>query len=148
VVDQWLWCVPSQSAHFALTNYFPKLTMIKSDYKPESSVKAIFSSSRKRTAMPVIVIAVVAFTLAVWGLWDELNEDETEAPDNLATSESSSATESSQEHKRQELQLQFNHDKKSSLSENSPRNTLKINSQTNKNTTTTKTDSKTELADG
>ncbi len=125
--------------------------MIKTDYKPESSVKAIFSSSRKRTAMPVIVmaVAVVALSLAVWGLWVELDETTTTdiVTDHLITGETTPSNEPSQQLKRQELQLEFEHDENSSNPENSQDNALKRNSQINKNTTTNKVNNNQELAD-
>ncbi|MCP4413667.1 MAG: peptidoglycan DD-metalloendopeptidase family protein [Gammaproteobacteria bacterium] len=123
--------------------------MIKTDYKPESSVKTIFSSSRKRPATPVIIIAVVALSLAIWGLWIELDETTTTeiVSDNLITGEITQSDESTLNLKRQELQLQFDHDKNSSNSENSQDNALKGSSQVNKNTPTSKVNSQQELVD-
>ncbi|MCP4267380.1 MAG: peptidoglycan DD-metalloendopeptidase family protein [Candidatus Brocadiaceae bacterium] len=101
--------------------------------------------------MPVIVmaVAVVALSLAVWGLWIELDETTTTeiVTDHLITGEATPSNEPSQQLKRQELQLEFEHDRNSSNPENSQDNALKRNSQINKNTTTNKVNNNQELAD-
>jgi len=91
--------------------------MIKTDYKTKITDKPIFSSSRKRTVLPVIIMAVVAFSLTVWGLWAELEQQPendiknstTEKP--LIQNEVSTSTDTDIV-KRQEIQLDFQHDKK------------------------------------
>jgi len=123
--------------------------MIKSDYKPDSSAKAIFSSSRKRTITPVIIMAAIAFSLAVWGLWSELDETTTTdvVSENLKTGDSNVSEQASQE-QRQELQLQFDHEKSSSNnSDKSQDKTLNTTPQKNKIISSEKINSKTKLAD-
>ena len=122
--------------------------MIKSDYKPKSAAKAIFSSSRKRTVTPVIILAVIAFSLAVWGLWTELDETTTTdvVSGNLKTAESNVSEQASQEQQRQELQLQFDHEKSSSNLDKNQDKTLNTTPQKNKIIPSEKINSKTKLA--
>jgi len=97
--------------------------MIKTDYKPKLSDKAIFSSSRKRAALPVIIMAVIAIALAAWGLWAEVNEQpaNTEQQMPLSTIDADDSTaildSSNQQPEKvlKEIQLNFQHDRKQKL---------------------------------
>jgi len=93
-------------------------------------------------------MAVIAFSLAIWGLWTELDETTTTdvVSDNLKTGESNVSEQASQE-QRQELQLQFDHDKSSSNSDNRQNKTLSTIPQNNKTISSEKINSKTKLAD-
>jgi cell envelope opacity-associated protein A len=96
--------------------------MIKTDYKTKGTNKSLFSSSRKRSSLPVIIMAVIAFSLALWGLWAKLNEQAssqnnltpisttTNSVEEITTIESSDVDSKSN---LQEIQLEFQHDKKS-----------------------------------
>lgn len=98
--------------------------MIKTDYKPKQKDKPIFSSSRKRSATPVITMSVIAFLLAVWGLWTEVTHDEEPAEQRIpltiqpgAEIEEQQVKEEADEEpvsapgsKRIELKLDFQHD--------------------------------------
>ncbi len=101
--------------------------MIKTDYKPNSTGKTIFSSTRKRTMMPVIFMALVALILAVWGLWTELSAPSTTSIDQN-NSHLSENNDLSVEKHRQELQLDFQHDDNNSEKNNAKTQVNKDNS--------------------
>ncbi|MFT5452979.1 MAG: murein DD-endopeptidase MepM/ murein hydrolase activator NlpD [Enterobacterales bacterium] len=96
--------------------------MIKTDYKPNGTNKSIFSSSRKRSSFPVIIMAMGALLLAVWGLWAELNDQPSSQDDQMPLSTTNSSLEeittldhSNTETKSnlQEIPLEFQHENKS-----------------------------------
>ena len=112
--------------------------MIKTDYKPKFTDKPIFSSSRKRSGLPVILMAAMALSLAVWGLWAELAKE-------TSTKESSIEVESAIplnvdainnveiERSRQEIQLEFQYDNRTdNHSKNTP--SQNIQSKVSENT--------------
>jgi len=92
--------------------------MIKTDYKSTASNKPIFSGSRKRKLLPVVLMTVLALILIAWGIWPE-DKDSSE-PNILSPQPSSIESDKvidndidNNETDRQELQLDFQHDKKS-----------------------------------
>jgi len=140
------YCVPSKSARLTFIlgivgyNHYYK-DMIKTDYKTKIMDKPIFSSSRKRSTVPVIIMAVTAFFLAIWGLWAELDNSEEAAIDspqqnNTELTENIKLDNQQTETQRQEIQLNFQHDNKTDSQSNSNKKTSEKNQSGKKNNTT------------
>jgi murein DD-endopeptidase MepM/ murein hydrolase activator NlpD len=94
--------------------------MIKTDYKTKGTSSTIFSPSRKRSSVPVIIMAVFALSLTIWGLWSGTNDKTSTKTDNIPLTtnslEENKTIENSDVDTRsnmQEIQLEFQHDKKS-----------------------------------
>jgi len=99
--------------------------MIKTDYKPISTDKDIFSSTRKRSAAPVVFIAIIALLLAIWGLWAAVTEDSvvTKIKEPAVSDKNIDLKGSNQTTQRQDLKLDFQYDNKDSQKKHSGRDT-------------------------
>ncbi len=110
--------------------------MIKTDYKPKLAGKPIFSSSRKRSGVPVIIMGVIALSIATWGLWSELTREsslnnsdavqETALP--LDTAETIN---SNDKNERQDIQLEFQYDDRTETNSKKSTNNKSSSQKTN-----------------
>jgi len=113
--------------------------MIKSDYK-RSSKQNIFSSSRRKPAVPVRIMIVTAIVFSLWGIINytdttdtphQKDESSIQTPVNTSNNQDlepvdNSDTQKNQTGSKQELKLNFKHDEIDSKATNS-RHTKKIN---------------------
>ncbi len=98
--------------------------MIKSDYKTKNARQDIFSSSRKRSSRPVVIMAIIAILMISWGLWSTFSQPDSESTTEVITDDSKSIDldmnaldsqsepeidENGEVDSRQELQLDFQH---------------------------------------
>jgi len=124
-----VWFIVCAQKDSVLTLYFKNRSMIKNDYKNRSSNQNIFSSSRRKSILPVRIMVITAIVLAVWGTIKSFNSENSidasrdtselgtlQLPtktnsniDNLQSPDTKNTTKNADAAK-QELKLNFQHD--------------------------------------